>query len=197
VVTILLVLNILVFLATADSAFELDDSASEVFAFVPAYFFENPWEEAYSIFTSMFLHANVVHIAMNMIALVLVGKVVEVSIRHGKFTAIYLLSGIGAALIYGFVELATHDGLVYLVGASGAISGIIGASLLLGNKGAILWLGIQVAFAYLTLGDEASSVAFVAHIGGFVCGLVACRLMMRKLQPQHELEHGSRQSSKQ
>jgi membrane associated rhomboid family serine protease len=175
VVAVMVLLNAVIFLATVDGSFNIRDSVVESYGFVPAFFFSEPLSETYSIFTSMFLHANIIHIGMNMFVLLSVGKSIESVLGHRRFLFIYILSGIGAVLIHGFVETAVSDGMNPLIGASGAISGVLGASVILGNRNAIGWFAIQLVLAFVSMGfalggGSISNIAFMAHVGGFIVG---------------------------
>lgn len=146
---------------------------------------------AASIFTSMFLHGGLWHLLGNMLYLWIFGNNVEDSMGHGRFVAFYLLSGFAAALAQ---ILADMDSAVPMVGASGAIGGVMGGYIVLYPRvrvhmlvpiGFLLttiavpaflmlgyWLVVQLISGFLTLGAEGGGVAFWAHIGGFVAGVV-------------------------
>jgi membrane associated rhomboid family serine protease len=130
------------------------------------------------LLSSMFIHASIIHIIFNMAALGYIGSYAEKSIGTGRYVAIYFLSGIGAALFHG--ALASYilgSGQTLLIGASGAISGVLGIAAAIGNRRAYYWLIIQVAFAFL--GSVTSiPIAFTAHIGGFLAGVILTKLMV-------------------
>ena len=158
--------------------------------FVPQYFFSNPFEQFYTIYTSMFLHADFYHIFGNMFFLFVFGKSLESRIGRIKFVAVYLLSGLTASIGYAFL---TSNPLIPTLGASGAVSGILGSYMCLFPRAKIsihkfifwIWLPIKItlpAWFYLglwflgqqLLGVAAGSgnIAWFAHLSGFVFGFL-------------------------
>jgi membrane associated rhomboid family serine protease len=161
--------------------------------------FPHPWA---TILTSMFLHANVLHIGGNMLFLWIFGNNVEDTIGHGRFVLFYLTAGVVAAVGQ---TLVTPTSPVPLIGASGAVSGVLGAYLLLFPHASILtlvmlgffiklfripalivlafWIVLQLVNGYLaysaqTLGrGESGGVAWFAHIGGFLGGIALLFLL--------------------
>jgi membrane associated rhomboid family serine protease len=161
--------------------------------------FPNPWA---TIFTAMFLHANLLHVGGNMLFLWIFGNNVEDAIGHGRFVLFYLASGAVAAVGQ---SLVTPTSSVPMIGASGAVSGVLGAYLLLFPHATILtlvmfgfflrffripalfvlgfWIVLQLLNGYLTysaqaLGrGESGGVAWFAHIGGFLGGIVLLFLL--------------------
>jgi membrane associated rhomboid family serine protease len=137
----------------------------------------------------MFLHGGWFHLIGNMWFLWLFGNNVEDSQGHGRFTAFYLLSGLAAAAAQ---TLVNPDSAIPMVGASGAISGVMGAYIVLYPKVRIhmlvilgffitriavpaflmlgYWFLIQLLGGLPTLGEEKGGVAFWAHAGGFLAG---------------------------
>lgn len=130
------------------------------------------------LFTSMFVHANIAHIAFNLFALIYMGGFAERSIGVPRFVLLYIVAGLGGGLLHGVVAsyvLSSGDSI--LIGASGAISGILGVSAALGDMRGYYWLGIQVLYAFI--GSFASlSIAFMAHVGGFVTGLLLTKVLI-------------------
>lgn len=146
--------------------------------------------------SSMFIHGDWVHLISNMIFLYVFGARVEVKIGHIKYLFFYLLCGIAAALFYALTSLGS---LIPMLGASGAISGVLGAYityfpisefknpapiLFLKNIKYIpaaavifLWLVIQFLNGIDTIDQsgDTGGVAIWAHIGGFVAGLILAR----------------------
>lgn len=142
-----------------------------------------------SVVTSMFLHGGLLHLGGNMLFLWIFGNNVEDSMGHGRFIVFYLVCGAAAALAQGLVDPASR---IPMVGASGAIAGVLGAYLLLHpqanvrvliiiiffirliNVPAVIVLGFwfvgQVASGALTP-VQGGGVAFWAHVGGFVAGM--------------------------
>ncbi|MCF8482049.1 MAG: rhomboid family intramembrane serine protease [Rhodospirillum sp.] len=136
-----------------------------------------------TLLTSAFLHGGWLHVLGNMLVLWVFGNNVEDAMGHGRFLVFYLLCGAAAAFFHG---LSATQSVVPMVGASGAISGVMGAYILLYPRARILcwawilvlrlpamvflgiWFGLQVVSA---LGDGNGSVAWWAHVGGFLVGM--------------------------
>lgn len=142
-----------------------------------------------TVFTSMFLHGGLFHILGNMLYLWIFGNNVEDSFGHGRFLLFYILSGVFAALSqYLYDPLAN----VPMIGASGAVSGVLGAYLILYPYARVvtavfIFIFIKLvelpAFIFLTfwffmqvLYSGVEGVAWYAHIGGFVFGLLIGRV---------------------
>ena len=167
------------------------------FGFIPKEFFVSMggrWDlvpyNALTVFTSMFLHGGFLHLLGNMLYLWIFGGNVEDSMGRKRFVVFYLLAGVVAAA-FQFLYDPMSD--VPIVGASGAVSGILGAYLVLFPFAKVktmlfilifikfvelpaillltVWFILQVIFSYY--GD---GVAWYAHIGGFVFGLVTVKL---------------------
>jgi membrane associated rhomboid family serine protease len=140
------------------------------------------------IFTAMFLHANILHIFLNMLSLFLIGSATELFYGKLRYLIIYLASGIVGGLATYFLMPAT----VLSVGASGAIFGVFGAlgSFYIMNRralgpfgqGAIInwlfWLGLNLALGFA----PGSNIAVSDHIGGLITGLVLGFLLGRPLE---------------
>ncbi|MBI2383044.1 MAG: rhomboid family intramembrane serine protease [Gammaproteobacteria bacterium] len=156
------------------------------------------WVPAWmTVFTSMFLHGGVAHLAGNMLYLWIFADNVEDRMGHGRFVAFYLLSGIAAAMAQALPDPESH---IPMVGASGAISGVLGAYLLMFPRAnvivllplgpfahftrlpALLVLGLWFAMQLLSemAAPAGAGVAFRAHIGGFVAGLLLAPLFVRR-----------------
>ncbi len=152
---------------------------------------------ALSLVTSMFLHGGFMHLAGNMLFLWVLGDNVEDAMGHKRFVAFYLLAGVVAALAHGLADPASK---VPMIGASGAISGVIGAYLVLHPKARIkvlvsyflvwlpayvvlgAWIGLQFLSAAMDSGG-AGGVAWWAHIGGFFAGIALIFPMRSKEVP--------------
>jgi membrane associated rhomboid family serine protease len=155
-----------------------------------------PW---LTVLTSMFVHAGLFHVGGNMLYLWIFGNNVEDSMGHGRFTVFYLLCGaVAAAAQY----LQNPSSAVPMVGASGAVSGTLGAYLVLYPHARVwtlvvfgffwrivpipalivlgFWIVVQAANTVLTFGREGGGVAFLAHVGGFVAGLVLIGLFRQR-----------------
>ena len=131
------------------------------------------------LISSIFIHANVTHIVFNLAALAYIGGYSERSIGTGRYVVIYFLSGICAALFHGVIaSFFLGSGETLLIGASGAISGVLGIAAAIGNRRAYYWLIIQIVFAFV--GSVALiPIAFTAHVGGFLTGVILTKLMVR------------------
>ena len=185
----LVVVNVLVFLYQ----FSLGPAVNRfvlTFGLVPAYF---SWM---SVLTSMFLHGGFLHVGGNMLYLWIFGDNVEDRMGHGRFLVFYLLCGTAAALGQ---TLTVPDSVVPMVGASGAIAGVMGAYFVLYPHSRIVTLLVLVIFVQIievpaifflgvwfvmqllsgvgsiataTGGEPAGGVAFWAHVAGFAAGIV-------------------------
>lgn len=149
-----------------------------------------------TILTSMFLHGGWLHLIGNMLYLWIFGDNVEDAMGHGRFLVFYLLCGVAAALTQALPD--PHSA-VPMIGASGAISGVLGAYLLLYPHARVLVavpigfivetlrlragivLGLWFALQFLSglLAPSGGGVAFRAHVGGFVAGVVLVGLFKR------------------
>ncbi len=154
----------------------------------------------FTLLTSMFLHGGFMHIAGNMLFLWIFGNNVEDVLGRARFLIFYLACGLVAGLAQVAVAAASGDRaalLVPMVGASGAIAGVLAAYMVLFPRARVLtlvpifffirliyvpagffiglWFAIQLLNAFL--GSETSGVAFVAHVGGFVAGWVLVKLL--------------------
>lgn len=144
---------------------------------------------SYTVLTAMFIHAGILHLLVNMLLFFFTGIFVEARINHVKFLLLYLLSGIGGHLL---LMLFNAGALQPAIGASGAVYGILGASLILkfynqknptfpkiGNQafsGSLptRWLlGLFVLAAINSVFVTESSIAHEAHLGGFIIGVLA------------------------
>jgi membrane associated rhomboid family serine protease len=153
-----------------------------------------------TLFSSMFMHGGIAHIAGNMLFLWIFGDNIEDRLGHVKYIIFYLLCGVLASLAHVFTTAAVASQeagmLVPSLGASGAISGVLGGYILLhpSRRVTVLlfrfftqvpaWVAIGIWFAFqlvsglgmLGQGSEQGGVAYAAHIGGFVAGLVLIKL---------------------
>jgi len=191
VTTTLVVVNILIF---AYGVFtNTQNSIISNYGFVPNGLFKEGYllDGILRLFTSMFIHAGIAHIAFNLFALAYMGGFAERSIGRPKFIVLYLLAGLGGALFHGIIAVyILGNGYSVLIGASGAISGILGISAALGDIRGYYWLAIQVLYVFI--GSVASlSIAFAAHVGGFITGLALTKLLIelerRKRNPYRNL----------
>jgi len=138
------------------------------------------------LFASMFVHANIAHIAFNLVALAYLGVYAERAIGVPRYVLIYLTSGVVAALFHGAIaSYILHNGNVALIGASGAISGVLGIAAVTGNTRAYYWLALQIIFA--VIGSlSALPIAFTAHVGGFIAGVAMTKVLVRLEQSKRK-----------
>jgi len=149
-----------------------------------------------TVFTSMFMHGGWMHLGGNMLYLWIFGNNIEDRLGHGRFMLFYLLCGIAAALAQALPDTSSQ---IPMVGASGAISGVLGAYLLLYPKARVLvliplgiifytlrlpalavlgfWFVLQLVSS-LAVAPGQGGVAFGAHIGGFVAGMALLPLFL-------------------
>ena len=157
---------------------------------------ETPFSVYLTLFTSMFMHGGIAHIFGNMVFLWVFGDNIEDRLGHVRYVIFYLLCGVIASLAHVFTTAAfagtQNDMLVPSLGASGAISGVLGGYILLHpsrrvtvilfrfltDVPAYVAIGIWFAFQLISGlgllggGSELGGVAYAAHIGGFLAGLV-------------------------
>jgi membrane associated rhomboid family serine protease len=170
--------------------------------------FTDPGRQIQNVITSMFLHGSWMHLLGNMWFLWLFGNNIEDSMTRPRFIAFYLLTGLAAALAQVIADPASA---IPMVGASGAISGVMGAYLVLFPRvrvftlvplGIIItsialpawamliyWAVLQLFGGFTSIvGEQAGGVAFWAHLGGFIAGVVLARLFATS---DHLAEHRS------
>jgi membrane associated rhomboid family serine protease len=176
------------------------------YGLVPTRIVADPGGEVITVFTSMFMHANLLHLGGNLWFLWIFGDNVEDALGHTRYLLFYAMGGIAAALAQIFMNVASP---IPMVGASGAIAAVTGgyvllyprAPILIVNPVPFLWLvmgltlvvpawlvagefffmnlftGIQSLHAEAASGEATGGVAFFAHLGGFVAGLLFVRPM--------------------
>lgn len=170
----LMILNILLFLVvdftggTSDTMHMVNCGA----AFAPV-IIEN--HEVYRLFTSMFLHFGIEHLANNMLVLFVLGQRLELVVGKIKFILIYLLGGLGGNILSLYMEIRKEEYAVS-AGASGAVFAIMGAMIyvVVRNRGRIQDIStrqimIMAAFS-LYFGFASGGVDNAAHVGGMICG---------------------------
>ena len=190
----LILLNAIVFLYELSLGSSLNQFIFS-YGLVPAEF---SW---LTVFSSMFLHGGLLHVGGNMLYLWIFGDNVEDRVGHGRFVAIYLLCGIAAAL----AQTYTNGGsTVPMVGASGAVAGVMGAYFVLYPRSrivtlvpivifiqiieipAIFFLGIWFLMQFVsgvgslaTAGQSIGGIAFWAHVAGFTAGAAGILVFRR------------------
>ena len=160
-----------------------------------------------TIVTSMFMHGGFWHLAGNMLYLWIFGNNIEDAMGHTRFFIFYVLCGVAAV----FAQVLPNPGsIIPMVGASGAISGVLGAYMLLFPRARVLlglpvvflivelgrfpaiwvlaaWFGLQLLMGSIaasqSVGESQGGIAFGAHIGGFIAGLVLVTIFKRRDVP--------------
>ena len=156
-----------------------------------------------TLITSMFMHGGIAHIAGNMLFLWIFGDNIEDRLGHVRYAIFYLLCGVIASLAHVFTTAAfageRQDMLIPSLGASGAISGVLGGYILLHPARRVTvilfrfltdvpaWVAIGIWFAFQLIsglgilgeGSQQGGVAYAAHIGGFIAGLVLIKFFDR------------------
>jgi membrane associated rhomboid family serine protease len=167
----------------------------------------DPGRQASHVLTSMFLHGSWMHLLGNMWFLWLFGNNIEDSMTRPRFIVFYLMCGLAAALLQVVLQ---PDSIVPMVGASGAISGVMGAYLVLYPRVRVVtllplgffittvalpawvmllyWGALQLLGGFTSIGATGGGVAFWAHVGGFVAGVVLVKLFADR---RHVVDHRS------
>lgn len=186
--------NVIIFFYQSSQGMQHFERTVMSLALAPASFVTEPLapEQIRSVFTSMFMHGGILHLAGNMLFLWIFGNNVEDYFGHIKYALFYLIAGIAATLSHVYTHPASS---VPVIGASGAISGVLGAYFLLFPRARVLaaipvflffyfvevpafiflgfYLILQILFGLPTLimGPlDARGIAWFAHIGGFIAG---------------------------
>ena len=159
----------------------------------------DPGHQPLNLLTSMFLHGSWMHLIGNMWFFWIFGNNVEDSMGHARFVVFYLLCGFAAALLQVFVNPTS---VIPMVGASGAISGVMGAYVVLYPHVKVYallplffvmttvavpawlmlgyWMVLQFLGGLSSIGREVGGVAFWAHLGGFIAGVILIKLFARR-----------------
>jgi len=207
------VVNIFAFIPLLLYTFFSEDTSISLFAnwiynnftMVPAEIIKG--ENLHTLFTSLFLHADIFHIGGNMLYLYIFGDNIEDFLGHLRFLLFYFVCGLVADLAH-ILSVASSAGLLIpTLGASGAISGVMGAYILLYPRSRIetlvltfvitvvsvpavfflgFWFILQLLYTWLGMGGN---VAYWAHIGGFVAGISLGLIAKRKRKPKPEMPY--------
>jgi len=167
--------------------------------FVPSVFLSNPLPKIPTLFSAMFLHGGMMHLGGNMLYLWIFGDNIEDWYGHWRYLIFYLLCGLTAS--FGQMLTNIHSSMP-TIGASGAIAGVLGSYFLLYPTARVLtlipfgffmrlveipaffflgfWFLLQMFSGTLTLGSQTGGVAWWAHIGGFITGIVLLLIFRRK-----------------
>src|SRR4026208_1462731 len=180
-----IVLNVLFFFVELSGG----EPFIERWSVVPRRLTQNPGGDFITVFTSMFMHGGWLHLGGNMLYLWIFGDNVEDRFGHAKFALLYLLCGIAATFAQVLVSAGSN---IPNLGASGAIAGVLAAYIILFPRGqarvlmgrgvvpmpALVVIGLWIVLQFvngigsITQSAETGGVAYMAHIGGFVAGLV-------------------------
>jgi membrane associated rhomboid family serine protease len=191
----LIVVNVAVHLFRQLLTEQMDQRVILSLGLIPANYTGDPGGEWWSLLLApiayQFLHAGWLHLGVNMITLAAFGAPLERLLGGRRFVLFYLSAGVVAGLIHGAIFPDSQDP---VIGASGSISGVFGGVLMalrqVGQLTSLLpvagiWIGLNVFFGIFggTPGSGGEPVAWAAHIGGFVYGLVAMRLFIPAQPP--------------
>lgn len=206
ITVVFITLNVIVFLYQVSLADDHVEHFVGAFSLVPARLFHagtvlpGPVPVGLTIFTSQFLHGGLFHLLGNMLYLWIFGNNVEDAMGRLRFIVFYLLCGAVASMAHA---ISTPHSIVPMIGASGAVSGILGAYVLLYPKARVLTLftlgffvrmievpammvlGFWFVFQFLNalIVKDAGGVAWYAHIGGFLAGMVLIIVFKRSDVP--------------
>ena len=188
---VLILLNIVLFILEIRSGGSTNlNTLDYLGALVPAKIVSGEW---WRLLNANFLHYGGIHLGTNMLALFFLGKLVELRLGVGRYLIIYLLSGMGAMLSVALLSLKTGNTNIVLVGASGAIMGLIGTLLALSLQ---VWLQkrnaltaqrlktvIFVIVLQFILDNLIPQVSFESHLSGLIIGFfVSSFLLLFKLE---------------
>ena len=212
--TAIIIANIVIFFTLWFQGMKTLEKAIVLYGAIPYYILTG--RRLWTIFTSMFLHAGPIHLIGNMIYLYIFGDNVEDAMGSKKYLAFYLLAGLGAHLFhllsvlvipvqaryYSYLYWGYDPLMIPAVGASGAISGVLGAYMLLFPRARVkvasilwflpviflvpawyfigFWFLYQLIFGFWTLTGIPTGVAYWAHIGGFLTGMALAPLLVKR-----------------
>jgi len=198
----LIIINTIVYVITSfnNMFMSIGSYWVEVGSYIPISLVEDP-SNIYRVFTSMFLHGDILHIFFNMYFLYIFGRSVENTLGSLRFLILYFTSGIFATIFhtaFSYIQGVTAL-MIPALGASGAISGVLAAYLMFypgtslsacwfffmfpvcftvrASYWLLFWFATQVIYGYARLG---AAVAFFAHAGGFVAGIALLLLLVNK-----------------
>ena len=205
----LIIANVVVFFLNQTGASDQVTFAQIALSFIPSEFEGGPQiydtglavPESVTLFSYAFFHGDLFHLGGNMLFLWVFGDNVEDAMGHFKFLVFYLLCAAGGAIVH---NLASQGSEIPLIGASGAIAGVLSAYLILHPKVKIwvlafariplripawialaLWIGIQIFMLFTAPEDQ---VSWGAHVGGIIAGLVLVFVFKRRGVPLFDSE---------
>lgn len=197
---VIIAVNVIIYLLSSyqNTFVQITEDWIDIFSYVPVLMYNPP--QWYRIITSMFIHGDIFHIFFNMMFLYWFGRELELMLGVKRYLALYFISGLSATIFHtAFAPITGSISLVVpALGASGAISGLLGAFLLTYPKRRLslclfyffiplcftttaalfllFWFATQVIYGYLRFGG----IAFFAHVGGFVAGLSLIYMLKRR-----------------
>ncbi len=201
----LIAANVVAYLVASSRELAGEYWLTTYYGLVPSRFSSDVLGEFITVVTSMFLHADLKHLGSNMWFLHIFGDNLEDVLGRWRYVAFYLAAGLGAALMQVLVDASST---IPMIGASGAIAGVVAGYLVLYPRAPILCLNgipllwiplgvlvvlpawviagmffvINLLMGWLSLGSAGGGVAFFAHIGGFVVGLALIRPFLGRRQ---------------
>ncbi len=202
VTRILVVINVLIFLYTYLRPREEFLQIIWALGVKPYYVLRG--DQLYTLLTGMFLHGDIHHIFGNMVYLWIFGDNVEDKLGHAKFLAFYLIAGVISTLVQSLINPGSK---IPMIGASGAISAILGVYLILFPWARILtlvlgffiwiveipayyylgfWFLLQLLYGIISLGGINIPIAYWSHISGFIFGLTTALIFKQKILQKEE-----------
>lgn len=170
---------------------------SDINVYLALYPFDSPYFKPYQLFTYMFAHGGFGHILFNMIGLMVFGSILEQFWGSNKFLIFYMITGIGAALVYSgfnhFEVFGPSETLSSMVGASGAVYGLLMACAMLfpNTELMLLFPPIPIKMKWLAIGlgaialyssftqDPGDNVAHLAHLGGMLFAFIMLKIWQK------------------
>jgi membrane associated rhomboid family serine protease len=190
----LIAANVIVFFMTGIGSEEKVTAAVVGLGYIPSTIYDiaerapaQVWVPDYATYiTYMFLHGDIWHLAGNMLFLWVFGDNVEDALGHLRFLAFYLVCGVAGAFLHGIIAPGSE---APLIGASGAVAGVVAAYLMLHPRvkiwvlafariplrvpawvALVLWIGFQFVMLLISLSDAESQISWSAHVGGIIAG---------------------------
>lgn len=164
----------------------LGGQITEQFLFAAPYLYPSisPYPfEPWRLLTAVFVHGGFIHLALNMLALWMLGQSLEPMLGRARYLALYLISGLGGSVMVAVLAPTTAT-----VGASGAIFGLMAALLIVGRHiganvtGLLVILGVNFAFGFFNRG-----IAWQAHLGGAIIGALIALILTRTRRPEQRV----------
>ena len=205
----IIIANLIIFALT----FIFENEIIGDLGFKPAYLSTQYFPNIYTLFTSMFVHSGFLHIFGNMLVFFFMGMAFEQRIGAKKFLIIYLITGVCGALTHSLLNLSYPNNQIILIGASGAIFGIMGAFAYSYPRdevvmpvpiGIMFIMRIKVIYAtiifaaletFVVMLEVQDNTAHFAHLGGLISGAVLAALLIKtraeKENPQETMHYNS------